>query len=301
MKKLGIYKYYALFILIYSLGILFMPPNEQTMATYHLNETAYRTLLFSTLALPSFLTWLAAFYGFSQLDKYVELIKSTKEGKAFEGLKKGGRWLMLYLPIASIVTLLLTAIANSHASFRGSAEVISNYVTIVIALLAFSAVSRGARDLAEVTDARPSLLKTRLLAFSFIVMGVLYCYFIIKHGLNSRTSAYHMPIGALLLTVVVPYFYAWMLGLLAVLDIDAYATKVTGVLYRKALQMLSGGLLIVVGSSILLQYVNSASLQRGRLVLGGWLFVRYVLYAGLAAGFGLIAHSAKKLQQIEKI
>jgi hypothetical protein len=31
------------------------------------------------------------------------------------------------------------------------------------------------------------------------------------------------------------------------------------------------------------------------------LTIRYLLYAGLAAGFVLIASSAKKLQQIEKI
>jgi hypothetical protein len=51
----------------------------------------------------------------------------------------------------------------------------------------------------------------------------------------------------------------------------------------------------------LIQYVNSAALQRGKLIFGLVLVVRYVLYAGLAGGFALIAHSAKKLQQIEKI
>jgi hypothetical protein len=92
-----------------------------------------------------------------------------------------------------------------------------------------------------------------------------------------------------------------MLGLLAVLDIDAYATNISGLLYRKSLQLLSAGLLVVVLSSVLVQYLNSASTQRGRLILGGVLVIKYILYACLAAGFALIAHSAKKLQQIEKI
>jgi hypothetical protein len=86
-----------------------------------------------------------------------------------------------------------------------------------------------------------------------------------------------------------------------VLDIDAYAIKVSGVLYRRALQLLSAGLLTVIVSSILIQYVNSAAFPQRKLIFGAVLVIRYVLYAGLAAGFVLIAHSAKKLQQIEKI
>jgi hypothetical protein len=92
-----------------------------------------------------------------------------------------------------------------------------------------------------------------------------------------------------------------MLGLLAVLDIDAYAVKVSGVLYRRALQRLSIGLLTIITSSVLIQYVNSAALPSERLDFSLLLVLRYVLYGGLATGFAIIAHSAKKLQQIEKI
>jgi hypothetical protein len=141
----------------------------------------------------------------------------------------------------------------------------------------------------------------RILALSFIILGVLYCYFIIRHGFDPATSPYHLPLGWLLMTNVVPYFFAWILGLLAVLDIDAYAGKVTGILYRQALRILSAGLLTVIVTSILIQYVNSANLQQGRFIFGAVLVMRYMLYACLAAGFGLVAHSAKKLQQIEKI
>jgi hypothetical protein len=144
-------------------------------------------------------------------------------------------------------------------------------------------------------------MKTRLLTLAFIIMGVAYCYFVVKHGLDADTSPYYMPLAVLLATVVIPYLYAWMLGLLAALDIDAYAGNVSGLLYRKALQLFSCGLVTVVASSVLLQYVNSASTERLRLVLGGVLVIRYLLYAAMAGGFALIAHSAKELQQIEKI
>jgi hypothetical protein len=258
-------------------------------------------LLFVVIALPAYLTWLAAFYGYRQLNRYTTLLDGAKEGLPFAKLSTGVKWLAFYLPLVSCTSLLLSGIANAHPGFRAFADVSSTYLSVAIALGAFWITSDGARQLTVLVKTRPSLFKTKLLTLSFIVMGVTYCYFVVKHGLNHHTSPYHLPIGWLLLTTVVPYFFAWMLGLLAVLDIDAYATKVSGLLYRQALRLLSAGLLTVIISSILIQYVNSAALQRTRLVFGLVLVIRYILYAGLAGGFALIAHSAKKLQQIEKI
>lgn len=301
MARLGIYRLYALFVIFYSLVLLLMPANQVTLDAYHLTNASYRVLLFIVVALPAFLTWLAAFIGYNQLNRYTILLNGATEGEPFSKLTTGVKWLAYYLPVVSCTNLLLSAIANSHPSFRPVADVFSTYLSILIALGAFSLSSSGARQLTVIGKTRPSLLKTKLLTLSFIIMGVTYCYFVIKHGIDPRTSPYHLPLFWLLLTTVVPYFFAWMLGLLAVLDIDAYATKVSGVLYRRALQLLSCGLLTVIISSVLIQYVNSAALQRGRLVFGLLLIIRYILYAGLAGGFALIAHSAKKLQQIEKI
>jgi hypothetical protein len=301
MARLGIYRLYILFVLLYSLVLLFMPANPDTLVAYHLTNSSYRTLLFAVVAFPAYLTWLAAFIGYNQLHRYRQLLNGATEGKPFSQLTTGIKWLALYLPVVSCTSLILSAIANIHPGFRAFADVFSTYLSICIALGAFTLVSNGARQLTILGKARPSLLKTKVLTLSFIMMGVTYCYFVIKHGLEPHNSPYHLPIVWLLVTTVVPYFFAWMLGLLAVLDIDAYATKVSGLLYRRALRLLSAGLLTVIVSSVLIQYVNSAALQRGKLIFGLVLVVRYVLYAGLAGGFALIAHSAKKLQQIEKI
>lgn len=301
MARLGIYRLYILFVALYSLVLLFMPANAATLSAYHLTTASYRTLLFAVVALPAYLTWLAAFIGYNQLNRYRALLDGAHEGEPFAKLTNGVKWLAFYLPVVSCVSLMLSAIANAHPGFRAFADICSTYLSITIALGAFSLASTGARELTVLGKTRPTLLKTKLLTFSFIVMGVTYCYFLIKHGLAPLNSPYHLPIIWLLVTTVVPYFFAWMLGLLAVLDIDAYATKVSGLLYRRALQLLSAGLLMVIASSVLTQYVNSAALQSSKLEFGAILVVRYVLYAGLAGGFMLIAHSAKKLQQIEKI
>jgi hypothetical protein len=300
MKEFRLHKLFVFFVLLYILIVLLTPPNPMTVHLYHLNETAYRVLLLATTGIPAFLTWFAAFYGFTWLQQYNELIKDTKEGAAFTKLTKGSRWLAYYLPFVSTATLLLSAIANHSHGFRGPAQVISNYLAVLISLTAMAAFSTGARQLADTVRARPTQLKIRFVSFSFIVVGVLYAYFVITKSLSGHAH-YYLSLGWLLTTVVVPFFFAWFMGLLAVLDLDAYSSKVKGLLYQKALKGLSAGILVVILAAIVLQYVNTVNPQRGHLVLGAVLVIRYIVYICMAAGFGLIGSSAKKLQQIEKI
>jgi hypothetical protein len=246
------------------------------------------------------LVWFAAFYGYEQLRLYARLLPSSKDGEGFKKILSGMRWLSIFTPIPTIMSLLLSAVANVHPGFRGPSIVLSTYILIIFAIFAFTTISTGCRWLADVVRARPALWKVRISAAGFIVMGVLYCYFVLKHTVNGQTP-YHLSPIWLAITVIIPFFFAWFMGLLAVLDLDAYSTKVSGLLYRRALRYLSAGWLIVIGSSIIIQYINSANPIRGRLVLGGVLVIRYLFYVGLICGFSLIANGAKKLQQIEKI
>lgn len=299
-KRPKTYQLFVIYVVVYLLILVFMRPNPDTVSTYHLTTFSYRTLLLATSALPSMLVWFAAFYGYDQFRRYTELLPNSKDGEGFKKILSGMRWLSIFTPIPTILSLLLSAFANVWHGFRGPSIVISTYVMILFAAVAFTIISTGCRWLSDLENARPGLWKTRLATGAFIVMGVLYCYFVLKHGTSDKT-AYHLPPLWLAVTVIIPFFFAWFTGLLAVLDLDAYASKVSGLLYRRALQYVSGGWLIVIGCSIIIQYINSANPVRGHLVLNGVLVVRYLFYAGLIAGFALLANGAKKLQQIEKI
>lgn len=299
-KRLSLYQLFAMYVAVYLLILLLMKPNPDTVATYHLTTTSYRTLLFAASALPAMLVWFAAFYGYEQLRLYTRFLPDSKDGEGFKKILSGMRWLSILTPIPTIIALLLSAIANVHPGFRGASIVLSTYLLIIFALLAFTTISTGCRWLADLEKARPEIWKIRLSAAGFIVMGVLYCYFVLKQTVDGETP-YHLSPLWLALTVIIPFFFAWFMGLLAVLDLEAYATKVSGLLYRRALRYLSGGWLVVISSSIIIQYINSANPIRGRLVLSSVLIVRYVFYICLIAGFVLIANGAKKLQQIEKI
>lgn len=300
MMRFNTYKVYAALTALYIIVIFAIPPNPLTMEAYHLTPAAYRTLLIITLAIPSVVTWFAAFYGYEQFRRYTDIVKDTKEGPIFNKISEGLAWIALSLPVVSILGLTLSGIANRAPGFRPAAVVISNYIMLILALIAFTTMSKGARQAANLVKTRPSEFATKSLMFLFICLGTFYCYLLI-HSTDNGLKPYYLPVGLLLVSVIIPYLFAWFSGMLAALDIHAYASKSRGLIYKKAMNLFAAGILTIVGSSILLQYINSASTQNNRTVLGGLLIVRYLLFGFFILGFYFIAKSANKLQQIEKI
>jgi hypothetical protein len=169
-----------------------------------------------------------------------------------------------------------------------------------MALVAMTAFANGARRLADLARVRPSMIKMRMAILFFILLDAWYCYLVIRHSLL-YPNGYHLPLALLIITVVVPLFYAWYLGLSAALDLDAYAIGVKGLLYRQSIRGLCGGVLLIIFGAILLQYSASVHPPQDRLIIGTSLLLRYILYGCLAGGFCLLGRSAKKLQQIEKV
>lgn len=300
MKKYHPYQIYGFFVALFVLIGLVMPANTATVEQYDLSLASYRILLLTVSMLPAILTWLAAVYGFVQLKQYATTIAKTREGKSFANLTTGVGWMALSLPILGTIYWALTAIANAHPGFESTAAILMNYIAVATAVIAASWLSSGARQMTELTKTRPHLWVIRLASLLFIIMGLFYSYTLITHAQQSP-NPYHMPLGLLLTTVAAPFLYAWFLGMLAVMDINAYSATTAGFIYRKALSYFNSGIIMIVSSTIMLQFMNSASTTRGRLLLGNVLVMRYVLYAITAVGFMFIAKSAKKLQQIENI
>jgi len=302
VKRYKTYWHLAGFAVLYITIMLVMPSNPETVAKYQLTNLPYRVLLLSVVALPAILTWLAAFYGYEQLRRYAKSVRSSREGDAFAILSRGSKMIAYFLPTVLIISLILRAFANANHSFNAAAIVITNYVTIATALIAFGVIGRGAR---AITDShkprtRPSRANTLIGMFVYLTLVVLYCYIIFSHSLHDP-NPYHLPVSLLIVTVIIPFLYAWFMGLQAALDIWSFGQGVAGILYQRALQYLAGGLFLVIVVMILLQYIDSANTERGNLTFGWVLLMRDILYIGLIIGFALIGYSAKKLRQIEKV
>ncbi len=296
----------ALGILVFTYVILIfaLPANSQVTRQYHLSGLEYHVLLFAVV-LPSLAVWFTAFYSYSKLYQYARSIPKAPEGSDFKRLADGCTWLAWSLPAPAIISLLLFAVANTHQGFRGTAIIVVNYVSLLMPLIGFSLIGGAARSLVGRAKVHFKPSSIRAVVLFFVTVGVLYCYLSFRHldlgSLGTTHNPYHLPVWLAVLTIIIPYLYAWFVGLLAAYEITVYSKQVRGLLYRQPLQMLVGGLVMVVVSSIVLEYINAVEPRVGHLVLNLKLLLTLAFRIAGGLGFALIAVGARRLKKIEEV
>lgn len=295
---------YLVLAVLYVALIFLLPANSHAMQTYHLSSFEYR-VLYLAVAVPSLVVWFVAFYGYARLQEYARVIKRTDEASAFSQLARGYMWLAWSLPVSVITAFVLDAIADHWSGFHAAATILTNYTTLALPLIGFSIVGMASKELISRVNTRLSPMNARGIMLFFVVGGVLYCYLTFRQlhpgSLGSAHNPYFLPIWLMLLTVIIPYLYAWFVGLLAAYEITTYSQQVRGVLYKQALHLLVGGLVVVIAGSILIQYVSSVDPSSGHLVLDYRLLLTVLFRVIIGIGFVLIAVGANRLKKIEEV
>lgn len=297
------YRYSQVAILYVAL-IFILPANHQVMHDHNLSSLEYKILLF-TVVLPVLAIWFVGFFGYAKLQEYAKSIQKTADADGFSRLALGCAWLAWSLPIRSLVNICTGAIANSSPGFHSASVVINNYTGLALSLVAFIMIGSASRHLFE--RAKISLTSTsmRTMMFLFVVGGVLYCYLIFRQfhsgGLVSSDNPFHLPIWLMVLTIIVPYLYAWFVGILAIYEMTIYSRQVRGVLYRQALQLMVAGLIATVIGSIAFQYASSVRAPDNQLILNTHLFLDLLFRIITGIGFILIALGASRLKKIEEV
>jgi hypothetical protein len=110
-----------------------------------------------------------------------------------------------------------------------------------------------------------------------------------------------MPVWLAVLTVIIPYLYAWFVGIMSAYEITLHAKGVKGLLYRKALMNIVTGLLAVVLSFIAVQYLNNAWQMPAHVIFTGHLVVSTIFRIIGGAGYILMAIGANRLKRIEEV
>lgn len=292
--------WFVILAVIYVLLSLLLPPNTATVNEYHLTDVAYRVLVLF-IDLPVLAVWFAAFYGYARLDKYALAVKLTQEGKPFTQIARGLRWLAWGMALSSIFSSLLGGIAHSHPGFGKWALIINHYLSLIIAIIAFTIINTGTRGLSDTTRTKPSLLATRWLSVGFIFLAMSYCFATIRAVQNASPNPYQLPMWLILFTIIMPYLYAWLMGLLAAFDISVYRKQVRGMLYKRALNLLAVGITMAIFASIALQYLVSSSPYLRRVTFNWVLLIAYIILTIYAVGFILIAMGADRLKKIEEV
>lgn len=297
-------QYYLLLTALYLGLILLVPANSDSMANYDLSALEYRILYFA-IALPAMAVWFVAFYAYAKLQEYARSIKGSPEASAFERLATGCRWLAWSLPVPAVAAVALNAIADAWPAFHSTAIIMVTYITLILSLVAFSVIGMASKELITRAKVRFSAASARGVMLIFVIGGVLYCYLTFRQfepgSLNSTDNPYFLPIWVMLLTVIIPYLYAWFVGILATYEIAAYAKRVRGVLYKQALHLFVSGLITVIGASIALQYISSVEPPAGHLSLNYRLLLITIFRILDGVGFALIAAGVLRLKKIEEV
>ena len=297
-------QHYAWQAIVYDALIFLLPANSVTTSMYNFSTLQYRVVAL-IIAIPSLAVWLAAFIGYAKLREYALSVRKTPEGIYFDQLAEGCTWLAWSLPVGVIIPTILSAISDHYSGFHAASIIISNYISMLFPLIAFSVIAGASRGLLGNVKVKLTLVSARFIIIGFLLLGVLYCFFTFRHfdlsSLNSTNNPYFLPIWLMVITFTVPYLYAWFMGILATFEITLFRQHVRGVLYKQPLGLLVGGLLAVVFSSVALQYLGSVEPRIGHLVLDYKLALTLLFRVIGGGGFILLALGASRLKKIEEV
>jgi hypothetical protein len=202
------------------------------------------------------------------------------------------------LVLPTTLALITSSIAVHHPAFKAGSVIINNYLSLYPGLVAFLLFFNGARELLRTVKGSAEQIDLRWHAPWFLLLGVTFSHLVIQN--RYRYHPYHLSMELLIITIIVPYLYGWLVGLLCAYQLRLYAKTVKGSLYRQAVRQFANGIAISIAGSIAIQFVNTALAQRLNKSLGIVLLVDYLLLIIVAVGLGLMALGTKKLQKIEE-
>ena len=303
-RTLRTMQYCIALAVLYIVLIFILPASHVSMQHYHLSAIEYK-IATAALAIPVIAVWFAAFWGYAKLQEYSQSIAKTKEGPYFERLGIGCAWLAWSLPITTIGSFILSGASNKWPAFHPTSIILANYIALIVPFFAFIIIGAAARSMIGKFRINLSLMSARLSMTLFLAGGIAYCFFILNKldptNLASTHNSYYLPVWLLIISVIVPYLYAWFIGLLAAYEISQFSANVYGLFYRKALLYLVTGLVAVILSAIALQYIDSIIPRSGNLIFNYKLLLTLVVRVVSGIGFFILALGASRLKKIEEV
>jgi len=276
-----------------------LPVSQQTLDSIHINLFQYHVLAFSILV-PYCLIWLAAFYAYVHMQGYAKLLGSAPEAPAFAHIGKGLKIMAWGLAVPAIISVILRSLTVEHTNLIATAAIINNYIALLVPLLAFTIIGNGSSILSKLTKTKLGPLTIRLFALVFITFSVLYTWLTLQEY-RVDNNPYYLSLPMIILTLIIPYLYAWFLGLFASLQMAGYAQRVKGLLYKRALNLVAIGIVTVIASSTLIQYFMIIFAGQKDLTAASVELMLYIFLILEAIGFVSISDGAKRLKRIEEI
>jgi hypothetical protein len=297
-------KWCSLFTVIYILVIFLMPDSKASLHSYDVSSVDYNAASL-IVAVPSIIVWFVSFIGYTKLRSYASLISKTNEGPHFDRLSTGTTWLAWSLPLMSIFNHTTSGVAHKVASFHATSIILNNYFDMILTFISFAIIGSAVHGIIMSNKKETKALSSKLIMVVFIVLGLSYCYLTLRafdlSSLSSTQNPYKLPAWLMIVSVIIPYMYAWFVGLLASYQLTLAAKNTTGILYRRALYYIVGGLIAIILAAIAVQYLNGVIPSTGHFVLNYKSFVVITFRVVSGLGFISLATGANRLKKIEEV
>lgn len=299
-------KLFLIIIGLYTLATFITPIDQALLDKYNLTLSQVRILQVFVI-LPLYAIWALAFYGFSTFDRYARMIRHDKDGAAFQQIGRGLAVLAVGTAGASLVNVLFGLYTHDHLQAVKAEVVVGNYLSMLVTVISFVYMYRGAMQLCKLTKKRFQPGGGLVMTLVFIGFAALYACLFITNLPEARNvpltvtshAPYYTPTWLLVPTLLLPYLAAWFLGVVTVYLLGFYTRHIGGSLYSSALSYISYGVAVVVLGSVIMQVLSVFTGQLQNLSTVGIVFVLYLLLAVITAGYVPIAIGAKKLAKIE--
>ncbi len=295
---------FAAFIALYLYETVQISPSDPVITRYHL--TILNAIVLSlAVAIPYIIIWIVALNGYLRLRNYARTIRSSADGRALLHLVYGLFWLVVWMPLNTLLASGMKYVVLHYPSFGQWAHLIQIYFAIIILSIGYVLLYKASREMIAVIKhnipARVTVTKQAYyLVYSLLCAAYIYAIFHNSGGADNRVVSF-LPDWGLLLTVIIPRLVMWFFGLQAVWNIYLYAKYVHGKIYKQTFRSLAVGLGLVSVSLILAGYISTIRTTIEGYSLEGLLAVIYLFLAIMSVGYVIIAVGAQKLRRIEDV
>jgi hypothetical protein len=295
---------------ILTLVLSFSVKNQQALDHYRLSLTGLRIVQASFL-LPILFMWLAMLFAAISFYRYARQIKGSKDSTGFRYISYALGVILVSSIVASLLSGLRGLLSESAAdptSIRSTFVVLSNYISVIAALLIYGCLYKASRSLLQSINYHFDLSKHYLkVVLPILLLAALYLILIFKNPARQvsqdpiASPTFALPDALIFLTVAVPYIISWFMGILALTGIYLYQEKTKGVVYKLLLKQLVTGITVLIVLTITLQLITQFSLFWARSGLSAILGIIFLIYIALIIAYVLVAKGAQKLNKIETL
>ncbi len=292
----------AVIILIWGLycGVTLLTPQDPSVNRFNISPITLNLVIIS-VTIPYLICWLFAALGWFHIREFTRKKSAGLERDGFAKIKWGLLALVASLIVPTVVQVAYRYIAHDTAG--ASWNIFYNYLGIFFPLVGFLLMFIGsAQIVSKITPKITWLSRTTTALFPVALFSVFYLFMVFANPSRQVSSdpsvepTYFLPDPMIIGTIILPVVATWFFGLLMVLNLQHYS-HYSKTIYRPGLVSFYNGVIVIVAITMLTQVLASLGGSRlSNLNLGAILAIVYIFLGILAAGYGLIAHGAKKLQ-----